>query len=36
MSDFTLLRPWWLLALIPLALILIWLWRHQQRGTGIS
>ena len=33
MTDFMLLRPWWLLAILPL-IALAWLFRHngEQRG----
>lgn len=28
-----LLRPWWLLALLPLALLALWVWRRQSAGA---
>lgn len=33
MSAFLFLRPWWLLALLPLAGLAVWLWRHPPHGA---
>ena len=32
MSGLVLLRPWWLLALVPVAALALWLWRHRAAG----
>ena len=32
MSGLVLLRPWWLLALLPVAASALWLWRHRAAG----
>jgi len=32
MSGLVLLRPWWLLALLPTAALALWLWRHRTAG----
>ena len=30
--SLVLLRPWWLLALLPVAGLALWLWRHRAAG----
>ena len=32
-GGLVLLRPWWLLALVPTAALAVWLWRHHHDGT---
>jgi Ca-activated chloride channel family protein len=32
MIGLVLLRPWWLLALLPIAGLALWLWRHRAAG----
>jgi Ca-activated chloride channel family protein len=32
MTGLVLLRPWWLLALLPTATLAVWLWRHRAAG----
>ena len=32
MSGLVLLRPWWLIALLPVAALALWLWRHRAAG----
>lgn len=32
MTGLVLLRPWWLLALVPVAALALWLWRHRAAG----
>lgn len=36
MSGLVLLRPWWLLALLPAAGLALWLWRHRAAGEWAS
>ena len=33
-ANFHFLRPWWLLALVPAALLIAWLWRRQYRAQS--
>ena len=36
LNEFHFLRPWWLVAILPIAWLCYRLWRHQQHHTGLE